>query len=274
MEVMIIVAVIIIIVFFIGKRIGSSKNSEIKVTFESSGFDEYDGETETENDKDKDKDTWEGSFWDASDPIKLTAHIEIDYVDGNKYTTTRTVRVREFDSALHGGIIMGHCELRNATRTFRFDRIKKCIDIETGEVVSDIKKYLNAKYEQSPEKSSDILAVDYIDVLKVIYFVAKADGQYRKEEKEVIAQYVRTLIRDERITTKIIDDILIEIDVPTMQGFKLALGRVLKGGEINPELLATCCQEIVDTQKSVHPMEKEALDYISKKLATISATNA
>ena len=103
-------------------------------------------------------------------------------------------------------------------------------------MVSDIKKYLNAKYEQSPEKSSDILAVDYIDVLKVIYFVAKADGQYRKEEKEVIAQYVRTLIRDERITTKIIDDILIEIDVPTMQGFKLALGRVLKGGEINPEL--------------------------------------
>ena len=104
MEVMIIVAVIIIIVFFIGKRIGSSKNSEIKVTFESSGFDEYDAETEN------DKDAWEGSFWDASDPIKLTAHIEIDYVDGNKYTTTRTVRVREFDSALHGGTIMGHIE--------------------------------------------------------------------------------------------------------------------------------------------------------------------
>ena len=180
MEVMIIVAVIIIIVFFIGKRIGSSKNSEIKVTFESSGFDEYDGETEN----DKDKDTWEGSFWDASDPIKLTAHIEIDYVDGNKYTTTRTVRVREFDSALHGGIIMGHCELRNATRTFRFDRIKKCIDIETGEVVSDIKKYLNAKYEQSPEKSSDILAVDYIDVLKVIILLQKPMVSIERKKKK------------------------------------------------------------------------------------------
>jgi hypothetical protein len=48
-----------------------------------------------------------------------------------------------------------------------------------------------------------------------------------------------------------IDEILKEIGAPTMQGFKLALGRLLKGGEVNPELLATCCQEIVDTQKSV-----------------------
>jgi len=265
MEVIIIVAIIVVIAFYIGKRVGTSKNPEIKVTFESSGFDD--------EEDDEDRDSWEGGFWDASNPKRLTAHVEFEYIDGNKSVTTRAVRIREFDNELNGGIIMGHCKLRNSTRTFRLDRITKCVDLETGELITDVKKYLNERYENSPERSTEILTTDYIDVLKVIYFVAKADGQYRKEEKEVISLYVRKLMSDDRITAKMIDEILKAIDVPTMQGFKLALGRVLKGGEVNPELLALCCQEIVDTQKSVHPMEKEALEYIGKKLSALAATN-
>ena len=68
---------------------------------------------------------------------------------------------------------MGHCELRNATRTFRFDRIKKCVDLETGELITDVKKYLNERYEKSPEKSTEILSSDYIDVLKGCLFCSK-----------------------------------------------------------------------------------------------------
>lgn len=260
MEIAIILIVLVIVTFFIGKHFGSSGNPDIKVTFKPSEFDEY---------EDADRDSWEGGFWDASDPKKLSTYVEIEYEDGNRSLTERTVRIREFDNELHGGIIMGHCELRDATRTFRFDRIKKCLDLETGEVVTDIEKHLNDLYEKSPERTTEILATDYIDILKVVYFVAKADGQYRKEEKEVFSNYVKRLVRDDRITIKMIDEILKEIDVPTMQGFKLALGRVLKSGEINPEHLATCCQEIVDTQKSVHPMEKEALEYIEKKVSSL-----
>ena len=258
--ILIVVAIVIVVAFYLGKRMGSSNHSEIKVTFERSDFDEYEGEC------DEDHDAWEGGFWDASDPKNLTAHVEIEYVDADKSVTTRPVRIRAYDNELYSGIIMGHCELRDATRTFRFDRIKKCMDIETGELITDIRKYLNDKQEKSPEKSTDILTTDYLDVLKVVYFVAKADGQYRKEEKEVISEYVKLLVRDDRITVKMIDEILKEIDVPTLHGFKLALGRVLKGGEVKPDLLASCCQEIVDTQKTVHPMEKEALDYIGKKV--------
>jgi len=32
-----------------------------------------------------------------------------------------------------------------------------------------------------------------------------------------------------------VDDALKEIDLPTLQGYKLALGRVIKRGQINPE---------------------------------------
>jgi len=262
METLIILIMGIVVGFYMGKRAGSADPAEIKVTYENFGPGDY-------QEDDEDRDSWEGGFWEASDPKKLSAYIEIEYIDGNDSITKRAVRVREFDNELYGGIIMGRCELRNATRTFRFDRVRKCVDLETGEVVRDVKQYLNDLYDKSPEKSAEILADDYIDILKVIFFVAKADGQYRKEEKEVVSNYVRVLVRDDRITTKMIDQILNEMDVPSMQGFKMALGRVLKSGEVNPEQLATCCKEIVDTQKSVHPMEKEALQYIEKNLSSL-----
>jgi hypothetical protein len=167
---------------------------------------------------------------------------------------------------LHGGILIGYCELRHANRTFRFDRIIACTDIETGEVIEEIDQFLNDLYEKSPERSADLLVTDYIDVLKIIYFVAKADGQCRKEEKDVIAAYVKKLVKDDRLTKENIDDILNIIETPSLQTYKLALGRVFKGGDVNPKLLYTCCKEIVDTQKTVHPIEKEALDYFNKKL--------
>jgi hypothetical protein len=255
------IILIALIVFFLRKKSSSPNDTNVRFTVETRTHTK-----DSVNEYDTDHDSWEGGFWDASDPKKLKAHLQIDYKHGNGNLTTRCVSVREFDNELYGGIIMGYCELRDATRTFRFDRINNCIDLETGEVVQDIKQHLNDLYEKSPERSTDLLVTDYIDVLKVIYFVAKADGQYRKEEKDVISSYVRKLVRDERITNDMVDAVLKEINTPSLQAYKLAIGRVLKGGEVDPELLNTCCQEIVDTQKTVHPMEKEALDYLMKKL--------
>ena len=59
----------------------------------------------------------------------------------------------------------------------------RCVDLDTGEIVSDVKDFLNALYEESPERTMDSLTTDYLDVAKVLFFVAKADGQFRREEK-------------------------------------------------------------------------------------------
>ncbi len=213
-------------------------------------------------------DAWEGGFWEASDPKKLGAHVEIEYVDGKSQATKRIVHIREFDNKLHGGIFIGDCELRNAKRTFRYDRVTNAVDIETGEHIDDISLFLNSSYDASPEKTIEILVSDYIDILKVLYFVAKADGQYRKEEKVVITEYLKSLLRDDRITIKLVDDELRYMDIPSLQAFKNALGRVIRGGQIDPYQLQACCKDIVATQKTIHPSELAALDYIEKKIAS------
>lgn len=217
-----------------------------------------------------DHDAWEGGMWEATDPHKVSAHLRLEYTDAKGQTTTRNVRVREFDNSLYGGILMAICELRDAHRTFRFDRIRSCIDLDTGEIVRDVRAHLVSLYESSPDRSTELLVSDYLDALKVVYYVAKADGQYRKTEKDVVTKFVQILVRDKRITTEMIDTVLQSVAVPSIHAFKLAVGRILKGGQIDPNLLKNCCKEIVATQSTVHHSEQEALDYVEKSIAALA----
>ena len=213
------------------------------------------------------EDAWEGAFWEAADPKRFSARLAITYRDSNGSVTERQVRVREFDNEVYGGMMIGHCSLRDATRTFRFDRVQTAIDAETGEVISDLRFFLNTAYENSAERSVELLAEDYLDVMKVLFYVAKADGQFRKEEKVVVCEYAKKLTRDDRISIELVEPIFKEFGLLSAQAFKLAVGRVFSSGGIDPVALAECCREIVATQKTIHHAEKDALEFIGKKLA-------
>lgn len=233
-----------------------------------SEFDLYVGHIDDSDSRDEHRDAWEGTFGEATDPKPANAHLKFSYTDGNRNKTTRSVQVREFDDHLHEGILIGHCEMRDATRTFRFDRMRSVIDLETGEAIADVRGYLKRKYEESPERAVEILNSDYVDVLKVVYFMGKADGQYRAEERQIVAGYLVDLINDSRITVDMINSTLSGMKVPSMQAYKLAVGRVLKDGKIDAGRLYRCCQDIVATQTNVHPAEQEALEFFAKKLDT------
>lgn len=222
--------------------------------------------------EDDDKDAWEGGFWEANDPKRVAAHLKFDYTDTKGARTERSVQVREFDESLHGGLMLAHCELRDDTRTFRLSKIRGCIDLETGELVDDVRAYLNQKYEESPERAMETLATEYVDVLKTLYFLCKADGQFRRNEKAIVSEYLGGLIQDDRITPDLIDQALRELDIPSLQGFKIAVGRALKSGQVDPERFVACCKAIVGSQKTVHPAEANALEYIENRTAKFQAS--
>ncbi|GAA5445811.1 hypothetical protein Misp06_04016 [Microbulbifer sp. NBRC 101763] len=220
---------------------------------------------EVQIDSKEDYDAWEGGFGDATDSIEVNAHLQIDYMDGDGKSTTRSVKVKKLNEMLTGSMVIGFCELRGARRTFRIDRITECIDLETGECVTSVREFLVNKFESSPERIMDTFELEFIDVLKILYFVAKADGQFKKEEKTVIAEYVRKLVCDDRVTSQMIDKVFRSYDVPSLQSFKLAVGRVVKAQEVDTDLLIDCCRKIVNTQKTVHPAERAALEYMEKR---------
>jgi tellurite resistance protein len=214
-----------------------------------------------------DKDEWEGSFWEVAQPLPAKARLRLNYTDGAGRKTERTVDVRQFGAVGPNTLLIGHCNMRNATRTFRSDRIESCVDEETGEVISDVRTYLQTKYDQSPDRTKDQLLEGEYDTLRVLLYVGKADGQLRAAEKAVIRDTCVAITNDSRLTVDNIDELLASMDVPTLQAFKLAVGRLAKRDQAAQALVMTAAEKIVATQKTVHQAEQEALDYMKKRFS-------
>ena len=234
---------------------------KITVSYDDGGY----GRQPREN---IDKDEWEGSFWEVSQPLAAKAKLRLKYTDGAGRKTERTVNVRQFGAIGTNTLLIGHCNMRDATRTFRSDRIESCIDEETGEVVSDVRTYLQNKYDQSPDRTKDLLLEGEYDTLRVLLYVGKADGQLRAAEKTVIRNTCVAITNDSRLTDGTIDDLLANMDVPTLQAFKLAVGRLAKRDQAAQAVVMTAAEKMVATQKTVHQAEQEALDYMKKRFAT------
>ena len=176
--------------------------------------------------------------------------------------------VRQFGVIGPNTLLIGHCNMRDATRTFRSDRIESCIDEETGEVVSDVRKYLQTKYEQSPNRTKDLLLEGEYDTLRVLLYVGKADGQLRAAEKAIIRETCIAITKESRLIDSTIDDLLSNMDVPTLQAFKLAVGRLAQRDQAAQSVVMTAAEKMVATQKTVHQTEQEALDYMKKRFDT------
>jgi len=234
----------------------------IKITV---GYD--DGEYSCQLRESIDKDEWEGSFWEVTQPLPAKARLRLKYTDGAGRKTERTVDVRQFGSMGPNALLIGHCNMREATRTFRSDRIESCIDEETGEVVTDVRAYLQAKYDQSPDRTKDLLLEGEYDTLRVLLYVGKADGQLRAAEKAVIRKTCIAITNDSRLTDSTIEELLVNMDVPTLQAFKLAVGRLANRDTAAQAAVMTAAVEMIATQKAVHHAEQEALDYMKKRFA-------
>lgn len=210
-------------------------------------------------------DAWEGTFREGVDAYEVNVHLNFDYIDLNGTKTNRTVWVREADDVL--GMMLAYCELRGATRTFRYSSVSNCVDIETGEVINDVGEYLYNTYLTSPEYALLKFTQDNLDLVKCLLYMAKADGQMRKEERDIISQVCISDASSSHITEETIKSLLSGLQIPSMQAFKLALGKIANNSHDQFKIVAKAAKDIVNTQKTIHPNEQAALDYIAKKAA-------
>lgn len=75
------------------------------------------------------------------DAISVFQRLRIKYVDGQGRITSREIHTRLYDP--DRGHVIAHCMLKNEERTFKIDRIKEAIAMDTGEAVtSTLRSYL------------------------------------------------------------------------------------------------------------------------------------
>jgi len=255
---------VFVVGFAIGRLTGlfSAKAKSSAPTDSSSGYDDSSSAIDLADDRD----AWEGYFGDAESPKTARAELLIHYTDGNGKKTERRISTKEFDQSLEGGLLIAHCHLRGANRTFRFDRINSCTDVTTGELIADPALFLNEVYEKSEAATVDTLARDRADSIRTLLYVAKADGRMMSAERKIIAEALVSWSGDDRLNHESVDDLLHVLGVPSLHSFKVAAGRAVKNEGASPQELHSWSEKIVHTQKKIVGAEQDALDYLRDKL--------
>jgi len=226
--------------------------------------------TNTLEDSQQTIDAWEGTFRDGFNNYPVYALLQIEYTDSHGTKTKRIVEAREADNFLNNGMMMCFCRLRNATRTFIYSRVNSCVDVETGEVVYNLGEYLYNKYLSSPEYAVSQFESENTDLVKCLLYIGKSDGQLRKEEIAIITETCMKLSKNDYITENAVSALLSSLAVPSMQTFKLAVGRISTSGKTSHiTALFRACEKIIGTQKTVHANEQSAIDYINKKYSKL-----
>jgi hypothetical protein len=210
------------------------------------------------------RDNWEIKG-EVTGEFLVRALLHIHYVDGAGLATERTVEIKRCGQYLDDVMMHGYCRLREAPRSFLVSRIKRCFDEETGEVVTDVSGYLNARYEQSPEYSLDQWFQREHDILRILLYVAKADGYLRAKEREAIVQYGRVMCGDDRITEGMIADLLSRIETPSIHVFKRLVGTLQHEATEKRNQIIRLVEQLISTDNKTHPAELEALAYLRER---------
>lgn len=238
-----------------GKYIDAKRSAQMPPAFFRVGYDEPEDEPD-----------WSAEdFKTAYRPRQVKAQIKIRYKDSKGETSERVVDVRECDTWAPDGYLNGFCRMRGAIRTFRLDRIESAIDIETGELIQNLNDYADKKYEESPIAAVDKLFEDHFDALRVLFYVAKADGKFTAKEKDIYLDYCQKVHPDERLNTKVIDSALKWVNIPTRHTYKVICGKLAKADDLQKSAIMEAAEAMIATQKTVSEEEKAAIEYMKKR---------
>lgn len=206
-------------------------------------------------------------FKTAYRPRPVKAQIKIHYTDSKGETSERVVDVRECDTWAPDGYLNGFCHTRGAVRTFRLDRIESAIDVETGELIHNLNDYANKKYEESPIAAVDKLFETHSDALRVLFYIAKADGRFTAKEKDIYLDYCRSVHPDDRLNTQVIDSALKWVDIPSAHSYKVICGKLAKLDTQTKGAIIEAAEAMIATQKTISPEEEMAISYMKKRFA-------
>src|SRR5690606_31765390 len=197
------------------------------------------------------RDHFEVGHWDVVESFSVAANLHIKYQDGAGQITERPVQVRSVGDYMGAPTIVGQCLLRNQPRTFRLDRILECFNEDTGEIVTDVYEHLQSIYENSPAGSLDAIWDKEFEALRVLYYIGKADGRLMPREREVMASYCRAVSGDDRIDAELIRSYVDSFGTPSLNTYKIAVGRVAKRPEAEREAVRQAAQAMLAHRKKM-----------------------
>jgi len=217
----------------------------------------------------EEKDNWERFDHYRAVVIPAKGRYRIIYEDQRELKTERDIEVKRVYDCDGKFAIDAHCFLRDAHRSFLGDRIRKAVNLDSGEVVQDLARDAMAQYKNSGEgRAQEAIARERTGVA-ILLFVSRADGQMRREERDIISEYLVRRCSDLPLDKVELDSAIKVLSDPDNKEFKRIVRELRADGDDERLVdLFSCAKRIVETQKAVAPMEQAALEILQEAIAS------
>lgn len=194
--------------------------------------------------------------------------LRIYFVDRNGVATERNISTLNYahDPETHGGSVYAFCHLRKANRPFAFSRIKRAVDLRTGEVIVDLGAYLDTIYFATPTGVVEKFLDAHAEGIFVLFSFAKADGAMRAKERTIIIDWARAQGLTGEAALDSLEDQMKKIWYTTDHAFWKAVKAVKLEARDEPYMqsLWGAIQAILKSDKKLSEQEEKYLRYAAK----------
>lgn len=211
----------------------------------------------------------EKAFRNTSRLRKVSASLRLFYDNGSGSLIEEVVEVKQIDHYLEKSVFSGYVEGAEKPTTFFYDLIRRCIDLDTGETVDNVQQYLNDKYENSVEKTCDLLLYKYVDVLQILWFIGQKNGLLEEPAVVRIHNYACTLTDDSRLTQQQVLSLMTKIAPVSLSEFTDSLEGLKELPDFNFRELVRCCEELSE----LHKKQPKEHDLAMSSLKEITVTS-
>ena len=211
-------------------------------------------------------------------PLAAGSRVGLIYRDADGHVSRRVVQI----SSVNADELSGHCELRDAYRTFFIDRIEALVDTRTGEMFEDSDELLAllqagsvqiGQASQIPSSGFEkgVRLIEEIgDELRVLIFVAESDGQFADAEEDILIRYSRA--RGEDVSIELSDGDLavlrkwMRAQNPNQHVVEASISRLADRGVSELESVWEVAEILIEADGVVDPGEITALSAIREAL--------
>lgn len=205
----------------------------------------------------------------------------IEYVNSKGEASLRRITVFSLVQNSSGvPALMARCHERNATRQFRVDRIKSCIDYD-GEVCEDVALFLHENFGMAHQMASRREATDDLarwpeirEVVRpdaiVLVALSRADGLVLKSEIDIAVTYLALLAErgDMHLTTPEISclETMVRRLRPGPPTIELGLNALSDASPKRIRSLLMTAVEVIDADGFRHPEEIKLVNTLAREM--------
>lgn len=167
------------------------------------------------------------------------------------------------DGALY---LKAFCPIHNMEHSFTASELSNIVDRETGEYITDLGQYLKDRYAMTPEGIEADLLRNYPEIVKVMFYLIKADGKIQAAEKDIFLNMMQTLTNNKTISFEGIERLLKRHPLVATGSFQYAVRCLKSQPRGYRKLIVSSVEQLYAKRKTLVDLETKALAYIQKTL--------